>query len=46
MEMKIPAELANAIAEYLSTRPWREVAGMMAALQQLKPLDTKERSEG
>ena len=33
----IPTDLAQAIADYLATRPFREVAGFMGALQQLKP---------
>ena len=33
----IPTDLAQALADYLSTRPFREVAGFMGALQQLKP---------
>ena len=33
----IPTDLAQSIADYLATRPFREVAGFMGALQQLKP---------
>lgn len=32
-EVKMPAELAQAIATYLSTRPFREVAGMLQEMQ-------------
>jgi hypothetical protein len=30
----VPAELVQAIADYLAIRPYREVAGLLAALQQ------------
>ncbi|MBB4272800.1 hypothetical protein [Rhizobium mongolense] len=32
----INEELANAVFNYLSTRPYREVAGLMAGLGQLQ----------
>lgn len=35
----IPADLAQAIADYLATKPFREVAGLMSALQQIKPAE-------
>jgi hypothetical protein len=41
-EFAIPAQLAQAIAEYLSTKPYREVAPMLAALQALKPVPKTE----
>ena len=35
----IPTDLAQALADYLASQPFREVAGFMGALQQLKPAD-------
>lgn len=39
----IPAELAQAIANYLGTRPYVEVAGFINALQQLRPVQKEDR---
>lgn len=36
-QLLIPAALAQAIADYLATKPFQEVAGFMSALAQLKP---------
>lgn len=33
----IPSDLAQAIADYLVTRPYREVAHLVASLAQIKP---------
>ena len=33
----IPGDLAQTIADYLATRPYREVAAMIQALQRMKP---------
>jgi len=42
-EMKIPAELAQAIANYLSTKPFREVAGMLQEMQtKIVPIDPQK----
>jgi hypothetical protein len=38
-DLLIPAGLAQAIADYLATKPFREVANFMAALSQLKPAE-------
>ena len=32
-EVKMPAELAQSIANYLSTKPFREVAGLLQDMQ-------------
>jgi len=41
----IDEELANAVYNYLSTRPYREVAGLMAGLGQLAPVEPKQEDE-
>lgn len=35
----IPADVAQAVFNYLSARPYREVAGLIQALGTLKPKD-------
>jgi hypothetical protein len=38
----IPSDLLQAIAAYLETRPYREVAGLLAAMQEhCKPVEPK-----
>lgn len=37
----IPQDLLQAVGNYLSTRPYREVAGMVQALESLKPVQEK-----
>ncbi len=34
----IPGDLAQTIADYLAARPYREVAAMIDALKQIKPV--------
>lgn len=41
----INGDLAQAIADYLVTRPYREVAALIAALQQLKPVSAEQPPE-
>ena len=36
-EYIVPGNLANAIAQYLAERPYKEVAGLLAALSQVLP---------
>jgi hypothetical protein len=45
MNLEIPQDLAQAVADYLSRQPYREVAGLMAALSQLKPVDAAPKPE-
>lgn len=40
--IELPPELAQAIHEYLVTRPMREVEGMVNALRQCKPKDASD----
>lgn len=35
----IPADVLEGVAAYLSTRPYREVAGLIERLSRLEPLD-------
>lgn len=44
-EFALPAQLAQAIIEYLSRQPYREVAPMLAALQALKQIQKPEPPE-
>lgn len=42
MQHTIPTDLLQAIASYLETRPYREVAGLLAAMRaQCKPVEPK-----
>jgi len=34
----VPANVLQAVAEYLSTRPFKEVAGLIQALSQAEPV--------
>ena len=38
-KFEISLETANKIATYLATKPYQEVAQLIALLQQLKPMD-------
>jgi hypothetical protein len=38
-KLELPADLAQAITDYLSLRPFREVANLMAGMMQLKPIE-------
>lgn len=38
-EVTIPADLAQALHEYLTTRPMREVEGLVVALRNAKPVE-------
>lgn len=40
--LKIKAEDAQKIADYLSTRPWREAHPFMVMLNTLEPVDPKQ----
>lgn len=37
-EFAIPAHLAQALADYLAKQPYRDVAGLLGALQALRPV--------
>jgi len=41
----INEELANAIYNYLAVRPYREVAGLIAGLGQLEPIEPKQEDD-
>lgn len=41
----IEEPVAQAIANYLITKPYREVAGLVQALQMLEPVPSSERQE-
>ena len=43
--VSIPADLAQAVHEYLLTRPMREVEGMVVALRQAEAADKVEKPE-
>ena len=38
-DLRIPTEVAQAIANYLATKPYQEVHRLIAALTNLKPID-------
>lgn len=42
-KVTIPADLANALHEYLMTRPMREVEALVAALRQAEPVDADKK---
>jgi hypothetical protein len=41
----VPVELAQAIAEYLASRPYREVADALVALTSLQPIQMPSKDE-
>lgn len=41
----LPAELRNALMQYLGQRPFVEVAGAIASLQQLQKVDVQPQAE-
>lgn len=41
----IPVQLAQEIATYLATRPYNEVAGLIAAMMQLQPAPEEKAKE-
>lgn len=44
-QYEIPADLLRAIADYLSTRPYREVVGLMAALATIRESDQDKKDD-
>ena len=40
-ELTLPIELANAILQYLGTRPYQEVAAMISGMQQAAQASVK-----
>jgi len=40
--IKVPNEVAQAIINYLITRPWTEVDALIAALRGCEPVEEKE----
>jgi hypothetical protein len=41
----IPADLLDGLKDYLMSRPWREVAGAMPRLLELKPVQEQPSTE-
>ena len=39
MQYAIPADLLQALARYLATKPWGEVEAFMQAIKALQPVD-------
>jgi hypothetical protein len=42
MKLEIDKDLIEKIANYLVTKPWIEVQGLLVELQKLKPVETQE----
>lgn len=42
----VPVDLLQTTANYLATRPYREVAGLIQAIQTCKPVDDQKPTEG
>lgn len=45
MKLEISKELAQAIANYLQERPFKEVAALLQEMAKLKPLEPKATEE-
>lgn len=41
----VDKKLIEEVVNYLTTRPWREVHGMIAALSQVKPITMEKQPE-
>lgn len=42
MEFKVQQGILQAIIDYLATKPYNEVVGLLNALQQVKPIEDKK----